>query len=144
MWNLNLEMPASEIVFANMTQHYIEFSNFVNDVLEERTSKITLMMLPVFILFAKNYVIPFLFNVVFKMNITTMVFKVAINIPIVSIFAKKVLRGKVEEVYTELKNILYVTRKEVHERIPIEPIKAKHLEGRLEEMHKTHLDVYGN
>lgn len=73
-----------------------------------------------------------------------MLFKLAMSIPILNILVEKVLRSKVEEIYNSLNDMLFVTRKEIYERVPLEPVQAKHLEAKLEEIYETQLKVYGN
>jgi hypothetical protein len=144
MWNLNSDIPSFESVQTNMTQHFIEFTNFVDLVLEERVSKLNLLIIPVVLLLTKNYVLPFLFNVVFKMNITTIGFKVAMSIPLINFFVEKILRNKVETMlYQSLNEMLFVSRKEVYEQLPVEPIKVKHLEEKIDHIHQKQLEAYG-
>jgi len=142
MWDTSLDFKDYEGVLDKMSKHYNDASMSVDEYLAQRISKLTLILIPFFIIFIYSYVLPLVKKLVFEWHVAMIIIKALLYVPIVNIFIKKILRSKFETIYEAMANALFDNRGDIFERIPREGLSNDYLKKRIDKIFKEQHDGY--
>jgi uncharacterized membrane protein (DUF485 family) len=125
-----------------MSEHFHEVTSVIDKELEERMSKLTLLLIIFGFYVTINYVIPFVRTKILGQSIVTVILKFLLLFPIINILIKKILAKKYQELYDGIDEMLYKNRKDVCEQVPLHPMKVQEVERRIDDAYNRQYKKY--
>ncbi|CAI2364326.1 unnamed protein product [Moneuplotes crassus] len=144
MWDLDINNTAYQEFPERFIAHYTSLAETTDKFLSERVSKLTLILIPVFLFLVFKYVIPKIKEIVVGNSIITIVLNILKMIPGLHILVRILLKSKYKELYEAMAGFLLEKRENVFEVLPDRPIAIEKLKKRIDEIQESQYEKYAN